>query len=111
MSQIAIDKKSRMRAMKSLTNKYKLKFGECHLNEDLSKNVRYTHREWILKYAENIEFWKSEVPDLVPNMRNFSIAKHAICTNAMSQLWQKCEEMGVRNEVQLQLDANFLKHT
>jgi hypothetical protein len=108
MSQVSIDKQSRVRAMKSLTNKYKQQFGEDVLKSTI-QTQNYSEREWIMKYAENIKFWKDEVPDLVPNMTQFSMAKHAICTNAISQLWIKCEEMHVKDQVQSQLDTFFLR--
>ena len=71
MSQVSIDKQSRIRAMKSLTNKYKQQFGEDVL-KSTTQTQHYSEREWIIKYAEkNIKFWKDEVPDLVPNMSHF----------------------------------------
>lgn len=96
MSKVEISQKNLRLAQKSLKNLYLIEFGE----ESISDNTQsYTKDELILKYGKNLRFWSDNLPLVTSNMNEFTIAKHAICTNAIEQLWKKVDEYNIRQEV------------
>ena len=98
MSQVHISQKNMSLAKKSLTHMYINKFGKDSLSD---VQHEFTREDLILKYACNLRFWSDNMPDVAPGMNEFSIAKHAICTNAIENLWKKVEEYNIKKEVDL----------
>ena len=95
-------------AKKSLKNLYKVYFGENSLNDT---EKEYTRDELILKYGKNLMFWNIHLPDVKPNMTEFTNAKHFISSNAIEQLWKKCDEYNIRNEVELYIKVSLETET
>ena len=103
MSKVEISQKNMKLAQKSLKNMYIQCFGEDSIAD--TEHI-FSKDEVVLKYAKNIRFWNDHLPDTTPDMSGFSIAKHAICTNAIHQLSEKVKEYNIENEVEIVL--NFL---
>ena len=78
------------------------KFGEDSLSD--TKRT-FTRDDLILRYARNLYFWDNHLPKLEPGMNEFTSAKHAICSNAIGQLWKAVDEYEVRNEVTAVLES------
>lgn len=98
MSKVEISSKNMTLAQKSLKNLYLIKFGD----DSLSANTQYFSKdELILRYAKNLRFWSDNLPEIKPGFNQFTAAKHAICTNAINQLWIKIDEYGIRKEVDI----------
>lgn len=90
-------------AQKSMKNIYIQHFGQDSIAD--TEQI-FSKDELVLKYSNNILFWNDHLPETTPNMSGFSLAKHAICTNAMQKLWEKVKEYDVEKEVEIVL--NFL---
>ena len=106
MTSILISNTDRIRASKSLKRLYIAEFGE----DCMDKTVKsFTRDELILKYSNNLIFWKSKIPDITPNMSGFTKAKHAYCSNAITQLWKKVGEYEITQEVEVVVDAGIKK--
>ena len=103
MSKVEISQKNMKLAQKSLKNIYIQHFGEDSIAD--TEQI-FSKDELVLKYAKNIRFWNDHLPDTTPGMSGFSIAKHAICTNAIQQLSEKVKQYDIENEVEIVL--NFL---
>lgn len=104
MSKVEISQKNMKLAQKSLKNLYIQYFGEDSV-EDIERI--FSKDELVLKYAKNIKFWRDHLPNTTPDMTGFSIAKHAICTNAIQNLFEKVKEYDIDDEVENVL--NFLE--
>lgn len=102
MSRVEISQKSLAEAQASLKNLYVLKFGEDSLSV---QNATYTREELILKYGKNLRFWSDQLPEVTTTISQFCMAKHAICTNALEQLWKKVDEYDIRSEVDVVANA------
>jgi hypothetical protein len=96
MSAVHISSQNRSRAQKSLTRLYKARFGQ----DSLSTNQKmYTRSELVQRYADNLLFWKGQTPEILPGVNEFTIAKHAICSNAMEQLKQQAKKYKIEEDV------------
>ena len=83
MAKVEISKKNMQLAQKSMRRQYLAEFGQ----DSLSENTRsFTREELILRYAKKLWFWNKNIPNVVPGMNMFTVAKHAISTNAIEQL-------------------------
>tara|TARA_A100001015_G_C15026672_1_gene730875 strand:+ start:1179 stop:1490 length:312 start_codon:yes stop_codon:yes gene_type:complete len=98
MTSVTISAQNMKRAKTSMKRLYIAKFGENCL---LDAEKKYSRDELILTYANNLKFWKEHLPELKPGMTEFTNAKHAICTNGMERLWQKCDDYKIRKQVEL----------
>ena len=95
MSKVEISQQNMKLARKSLQRLYIIAFGE----ESLSDTQKaFTRDELILRYAKNLKFWNDQLPHVVPGMNQFTVAKHAIGSNAIEQLWKKIDEYAIREE-------------
>lgn len=102
MSKVQISRKNMQLAQKSMKRLYLGKFGE----DSLSDTKRpYTRDELIMRYAKNLYFWDGHLPTFEADMNEFTSAKHAICSNAISQLWKKVDEYEIRSEVTAVLES------
>lgn len=95
MTSVNISRENMRLAQKSMSRLYLAEFGE----ESQSDKVQsYNKKEFAQKYADNILFWKKHTPNVQPNMSEFSCAKHAICTNALQELWKVVDTHSLRDE-------------
>lgn len=97
MSEVTISQKNMKLAKKSLQRLYVIEFGEESLS---SKEKTFTRNELISRYVSNLKFWNNQLPETKPGMNEFTFAKHAICSNAIQQLWNKVDEYFIRKEVE-----------
>jgi hypothetical protein len=97
MTSVTISQKNMQRAQISMKRLYIAEFGENSIS-----NVErlYSREELILLYAKNLKFWNKQLPDIKPGMTQFTTAKHAICSNAIEQLFKKCEEYDIKKQVE-----------
>ena len=96
MTSVRISAQTLTEAQKSLQKLYLSEFGENSLSEE---KKQYTRDELISKYAHNLLFWNKHLPDVQPSMTEFTNAQHALCSNGIEQLWNKCDEYNIRQEV------------
>jgi hypothetical protein len=95
-SRVHISKRDRQLATKSLRRLYLARFGQ----EGISDAVQgFTRPELVDVYRRNLQFWTDNTPELRPGVNSFTIAKHAICTNAVENLWKKIDEHGIRDAI------------
>lgn len=97
MSNVHIPSKYRILATKSLKRKYKQTFGTDSLDNSVKQ---YSRDEIIVRYIKNLQFWTNELPEITPGVTKFTVAVHAICSNAISELWKKVEEYDISTEVE-----------
>ena len=97
MTSVKISSENMRKAKKSMQRLYIAEFGENSISD---KKKTYSRDELILVYAKNLRFWNNHLPDVRPNMSEFTNAKHAICSNGIEQLWKKCEEYDIKSEVE-----------
>ena len=68
---------------------------------EMDHNRAYTRGELIRKYARDILFWKKREPVLdstsPPSIQQ--ICAHAICTNAVTNMWTLCRNKHIEQEV------------
>ena len=96
MSKVHISNHNRKLAAKSLKKLYMIEFGEdCFKDEEKS----FSRNEFVSTYHKNIRFWEKHTPEIVPGINEFSLAKHAICSNAIEQLKKKLREFGIEEDV------------
>ena len=105
MTSVKISSESMRKAKKSMQRLYVAEFGENSISEE--KKV-YTRDELILVYAKNLKFWNKHLPDVKPNMSEFTNAKHAICSNGIEQLWKKCDEYNIKSDVEARVTSMIL---
>lgn len=98
MSKVQISQIDLRRAQKSLKKLYMMQFGEDSLSDTPQT---FSREQLILRYGKNLRFWSDHLPLVTPNMDQFCIAKHAICTNAIEQLWKKVDEYHLREDVEI----------
>ena len=98
MSRVEISQKSIELAQKSLKHMYLNKFGEDSLSDSQQS---FGKDELILRYSSNLRFWSDNLPDVRPDMNQFTLAKHAICSNAIERLWEKADEYNIRYEIEI----------
>lgn len=93
---IHIMNRDRQLATKSLKRLYVVHFG----TEGLSDSKKsFSRNELIETYSKNILFWTNNTPEVVPGMNGFTLAKHAICTNAVDNLWKAVQSYDITKEV------------
>lgn len=95
MSKVEISHKKMQLARKSLKRMYTAQFGENSLSD---AEKYFTRDDLILRYAKNLKFWDDHLPETQPGMSEFVLAKHAISSNAIEQLWKKVDEYDIRKE-------------
>lgn len=86
-----------------LTNEYISVFGD--IQSEMVTSL--TKKEMIQRYALNIKFWKKRTPLLTPHMSVEELAKHAICDNACRNLFARCSEYEILEEVQLNYNTSL----
>jgi|MDSZ01.3.fsa_nt_gb hypothetical protein len=91
---VHISNRDRQRALKSLKRLYLAQFGQ----DGLSDTVRqFSRAELVDVYQRNMRFWVDHTPEVKPGLSQFTLAKHAICTNAIENLWSKIDAHGIRD--------------
>jgi len=101
MTSIQISKQKMDQARKSTKRLYQAEFGENSLSK---KERTFSRDELILTYAKNLNFWNKHLPEVKPAMTEFTNAKHAICSNAIEQLWKKCDTYNIKKEVEITVE-------
>ena len=94
---VCIKRKQYNLAVKSLSNLYAAEFKTNNIDNDIVKG--FSKDETIERYAKTLQFWKDHTPFASQDMSEFTIAKHAVCTNAISQLWKRIDELDIRKEI------------
>lgn len=86
------------RAVKRLRREYEDEFGS------MDNITTFTREEIIAKYAKDIAFWHKRIPVINPDKGRPNtnvICMHAICTNAVSNMWDLCQKKGIESEVKV----------
>ena len=96
MSGVKISSKNMQRVKISMKRLCMAKFGEDCFSE---KKQKFTRDNLIEIYVKNIIFWKLHLPEITPKMSEFTNAKHAVCSNAIEQLWKTCEAYNITEDV------------
>lgn len=102
MTSVKISSKNMQRARISMKRLYISEFGDDSLS-NLEKE--FTRDQMILIYAKNLKFWNKHLPEIQPNMTEFTSAKHALCSNAIEQLRKKCDKYNIRKEVEASVEV------
>ena len=98
MSEVTVPKEVFDGEMEKLKGEYVSVFGEESVTGSSKRGM--TKEEWMDVYSKNVSFWRDRLPSMdvgdpssltLPN-----VARHAICTNAISSLEAKMRDAGPR---------------
>lgn len=92
---ITIPKEMHAEMIEDFRLRYEQEFGP------MDQNRAYSRTELIQKYARDLEFWRKHQPEIdverQPTLH--TLCRHAITTNAISNMMQLCEERGILRDV------------
>ena len=98
MAGITIPAKIHADMLKKLKVEYEAEFGS--IADDINRS--YTRDEFVRKYANDIKFWRSRIPDIMGSKQKPSIENvclHMITSNAVSNMEKMCKERGIYEDV------------
>jgi len=95
MTGITIPAEVHQTMIQTFRQEYELEFG------NMKSCVQYTRDQLVEKYSNDIIFWHKRTPvidlDQVPDMN--VICAHAICTNAIRQMYNLTDGRNITNDV------------
>ena len=96
MTGVTIPKEVYQQELEKLKAEYVMQFGQEAVSNEVQQ---FTRVQTIERYASAIRFWQKKTPEIYVGITTEDIARHAICSNSLSNMRISVQKLGIQNEV------------